>query len=202
MNNLQPPLIPSPSSRKLSEKGFSLVEVVLAIGVVAFAFVAIFSLLPVGMGVFREAMETSVGAQIAQRIVTDVKESDFDSLVKNPSGDFYVLPMRHFDDQGNEVIFPNPDAVTPADLTSKNVIYTARVRGTKPDSKATTLPSTGTRFRPKGATFLTIQIAQNPAGKPLETDINSLIDVEKARKAFIRLQTYSVLVSRNGYSTP
>lgn len=200
-NDLSPGFLPPPAPRH--QKAFSLVEVVLAIGVVAFAFVAIFSLLPVGMGVFREAMETSVGAQIAQRIVTDVQETDFDNLVKSSgTGDFYALPKRHFDDQGNEVILANPDNPTPADLANNNVIYTARVRGSKPGQGFTSLPSTNKRFFPRGATYLTIQVAQNPGGKNLDIDANSLIDADKARKAFIRLQTYSVFVARNDYPTP
>ena len=61
--------------------GFSLVEVVLAVGVISFAFVAIMGLIPAGLTQFRQAMDTSVGSQIAQRVIFDAEQTDFDTLV-------------------------------------------------------------------------------------------------------------------------
>src|SRR5687767_4065395 len=71
------------TSRRLPELrgGFSLVEVVLAIGVVSFAFVAILGLVPAGMSQFRQAIDTAVCAQIAQRVIGDAQQTDFDLLI-------------------------------------------------------------------------------------------------------------------------
>jgi len=201
-----------------AQKGFSLVEVVLAIGVVAFAFVAIFSLLPVGMGVFREAMDTSVSAQIVQRVVSDATETEFDSLIdpaKNggtSSGDYYALPVRYFDDQGTEVKVNNSSTPTPAErLGPPGILYWVRVRGSLPGAAdptnhksnfPTSLPSKGgARFNPRDSSFLTIQIAGNPAGKDLDINATTyLIDPVKAKTAGIRLQTFSVVIARSGYA--
>ncbi len=105
---------------------FSLVEVTLAIGIMAFSFVAIFGLLPIGMGVFRKAIDTSVVAQIAQRLSNEIQEADWKTLVstgwdptqaqadaksgkvtpneiqfQDPTGK--STNIRYFDDQGNEL---------------------------------------------------------------------------------------------------
>ncbi|MEI8107461.1 MAG: Verru_Chthon cassette protein B [Verrucomicrobiota bacterium] len=193
-------------------RGFSLVEIVLAIGVVAFAFLAIFSLLPVGLGIFREAMDTSVSAQIVQRVVSDATETDFDQLIGNPvKGNYYAMPVRYFDDQGTEVKVGNPTAPSLAERQGPpGILYWVRVRGSLPGAAnpaehkstyPTSLPSKGgSRFNPRDTTFLTVEVASNPTGKALDIDETSyLIDPVKAKSAGIRLQTFSVVLSRNGY---
>ena len=48
------------------DDGFSLVEVTLAIGIIAFAFVALFGLLPMGMTTFRAAVDSTNDTSIMQ----------------------------------------------------------------------------------------------------------------------------------------
>jgi uncharacterized protein (TIGR02598 family) len=203
------------------------VEVTLAIGIVAFAFVALFALLPVGLTTFRQAMDTSVTAQIFQRIVSEAQETDFDSLLvsaeekgKGRNNQYYVFPLRYFDDQGNEVKVNNPANPTAAEL--QRVIYTARVRGADPGpadpskssgaptSYSVSLPSVGgsgtARFRPRDITFLTIQIANNPGRKNLTAmlDANNtylwLPQIATNPNDRVPVQTYSAIVARNGYT--
>ena len=196
-------------------RAFSLVEVVLALGVVAFAFVALFSLLPVGMGVFREAMDTSVSTQIVQRIAGDAQETDFDNLVdpaKNggtATADWFVLPLRYFDDQGSEV---KVVGAAPSATEKAKILYHVRVRGSNPGSADpashkteyfTSLPSDGKRFNPRDMTILTIQIVTNPAGKDLNSSgvidsTRQLIDAKRARTSGLRLQTSAAAITRNG----
>ena len=64
-------------------QAFSLIETALALGIVAFAFVGLMGLLPAGLGTFRTAIDTTVSAQIVQRIVSDAEQSDFDALSSN-----------------------------------------------------------------------------------------------------------------------
>lgn|GEM_PF-6307406 len=56
----------SSSLRPFRRRGFTLIETAFAIGIVAFAFVALIGLLPAGLTNFREAMDPSVGAQIGR----------------------------------------------------------------------------------------------------------------------------------------
>ena len=202
----------SVSTRPTSAHGFSLVEVALAIGVVAFAFLAIFSLLPVGMGVFREAMDTAVSAQIVQRVVGDATETEFEQLIANPaSGNYYILPLRYFDAQGTEVKVGSAGGPTAAELRGPpGILYWVRVRGSLPGKAnpaehksdfPTSLPSQGSfRFNPRDSTFLTVEIVSNPGGKTPEINPQTqLIDPAKATTVGLRLQTFSVVIARNGY---
>ncbi len=61
-------------------QAFSLVEIVLALGIVSFAMVSIFGLIPVGLTTFRQAKNLSVEANIAQQLASDVQRSDFQNL--------------------------------------------------------------------------------------------------------------------------
>ncbi len=79
---LQPPadLTLHPPLGKRSNAAFSLVEVTMAIGIIAFAFVALFGLLPTGMQTFRAAIDTSNEAWIMQNINSMVQTTDFSGI--------------------------------------------------------------------------------------------------------------------------
>ena len=87
---------------------FSLVEVALALAIMAFSLVAVLGLMPAGMTNFRKAMDLSVGAQIAQHVMNDAQQSDFDvMLTQGTPGSgiatsVFDKPARYFDDQGEE----------------------------------------------------------------------------------------------------
>ncbi|MDQ3622363.1 MAG: Verru_Chthon cassette protein B [Verrucomicrobiota bacterium] len=194
----------------LRKRGFSLVEVVLAVGVVAFGVVAIFALIPAGLGVFRQAMDTSVGSQIVQRIASDAAQADFDLLVPpGGAGEFFVLPVRYFDDQGSEVNVAEGSA--PSAAEKGRIVYSVRVRGARPGAADpeshtndyfTSLPSTGTRFNPRSLTILTVQIVHNPAARDLQSEgvidpESSLVDPTRAAARGLQVRTYPVAVARN-----
>lgn len=80
----------SPKHR-LSLRGFSLVEVALAMGIVTFSLIPIFAILPVGVKTLREAMDQTVVTQIATQIQSDLLLDDMRKLSKQRIG---------FDDQG------------------------------------------------------------------------------------------------------
>lgn len=80
-----------------SLSAFSLVEITLAIGIVAFAFVALLGLVPVGLENFRQSLDTSVRSQIVQRLATEAQQTDFDLLPKLAS------VWRYFNDEGTEI---------------------------------------------------------------------------------------------------
>jgi uncharacterized protein (TIGR02598 family) len=82
-------------------RGFSLVEVTMAIGITAFAGLAVLGLVPVGLSNFHHAMNATVASQILQRVTADVGQADFDTLTSSTSGPT-KLPVRYFDEQGNE----------------------------------------------------------------------------------------------------
>lgn len=84
-------------------RAFSLVEVTLALAVIALTIVPLLALLPVGLNSHCDAMDSMVGAQILQRVSADIQETDFDTLIPSNQTSPYILPMRYFDDQANEL---------------------------------------------------------------------------------------------------
>lgn len=125
--------------------GFSLVEVVLSIGVVAFALMALLGLIPTGLKTFKSTMNTAVGSQIAERVFNDMQVTDWTNLVST----------NHFyDEQGSEL----------TDSNAPNCIYWVQVSVT---NSATGTNST--RFMGNTSANLmtvTILIANNPGHSP------------------------------------
>lgn len=65
----------NPVGRFLSQGAFSLIEIVLALGIISFALVGIMGLFPVAMKSAQESQRETRAAQIAQQIFTDLKTS-------------------------------------------------------------------------------------------------------------------------------
>lgn len=105
--------------------GFSLMEVALALAVASFAAIGLLSLTSSGLGNYRQVMDTTVAAQIGERVVNDAEQADFQALtdarvlrrhpqvgeVEEAGGTFsFRAPaieapaFRYFDEQGNEII--------------------------------------------------------------------------------------------------
>jgi len=210
----------SSARRSTTVSGFSLIEVALAIGVVAFAFVALLGMLPFGLSNLRKAMDVSIAAQIEQRVVSDVQETDFDTLLASkvetsPDGQFYLLATRYFDDQGNEVKVQSSESPTPQELAK--VIYFAHVRGSMPgtsDPNAAAnnfqaLPTTGNKFNPRSSTVITVQVANNPGNKSIPRDAGTLLWLQpseitsaQVRASLPAIQTFATVVARNGFNSP
>ena len=83
----------SESSRRRS--AFSLVEVVMAIGIISFALVAVIGMIPVGLSTMRDAMDDNTAAQIANQITGEVLLTPFSKLDAN-----FSAAVFYYDDQG------------------------------------------------------------------------------------------------------
>ena len=185
-----------------------MIETAIALGIVAFALVALLGMLPAGLSTFRQSIDTTVCAQIIQRIVSDAEQSDFDLLSKKAVSidtDFFVLPTRYFDDQGNEVVPVANSGPSAPEL--QRIIYQVRVRGSQPgppdisseaQTNFTSLPQEGARFHPRDSSFLTIQIANNPSNRNIPVGTKQLWDASAATKMGMSLVTQSAIVTRNG----
>lgn len=110
-----------PSRRRAA---FTLVEVVMALGVFAISFIVLFSLMPVGLDMMTSSSDATVGMQIVQRVTTLARQAKFSELSKldrNPGTDSKgEKPDFFFDNEGVEVA----DAVN---ITDPRVIYSAAV---------------------------------------------------------------------------
>lgn len=127
LGSFQPPRNARESGK--SRSGFSLIEVVLAIGVLSFSFLVLFNMIPVGLGMMSSSMDATVGMQIVQRVTTLARQAKFSELSppdkvckldKNPGKDERGEKADFFfDDEGNEV--------DSAAVAKKNYVYTAAV---------------------------------------------------------------------------
>ena len=70
-----------PLQNSRSKRGaFTLVETVLAIGIVSTVMIALMGLIPVGMKMMKEAGVNTVGARIANKLLGEVQLSEFDDI--------------------------------------------------------------------------------------------------------------------------
>lgn len=77
------------TKKRSSWAGFTLVEVVLAVGVVAFAFVTTMSLLPIGLNVSRQAMDMTAVSHIYQSLSAHTQQTDFSRLNTLAGEEYY-----------------------------------------------------------------------------------------------------------------
>jgi uncharacterized protein (TIGR02598 family) len=163
--------IPAPSGtpavRPLARfpHGFSLIEVTIALGVVSFALIALFGLLPTGLTTFRSSIDRSVASQIAQNIISQARQTEFSSLstLATPAGS-----PKKFTEDGDET----------TDATK--TIYVAKVevetQVTLP--AATVVPNTS-------MAKIRVRVVNSPSGSEAAITSNSTISVVQDFSAFI-----------------
>lgn len=165
--------IKTPGTRTHHRKGFSLVEVVMALGIISFAFISLLGMLPLGLGTFRSAMDTSLSSHILQQISSQVQATDFDDLAELADTSFA------FDDQGNKVSDSSP-----------STIYNVRIVLVQSGSQTQTeLPGAISA----NLATLSVQIASNPGRQTLTSDASTGLWVATPG---VNIATYSVFASR------
>jgi|GEM_PF-1499098 len=144
--------------RNLSPSGFSLIEVTIATGIAAFGIITLLGLLPSGMNLFRDAMNVTVSSQIAQQVIKEAVQTDYNTLVgigpgaPAPSAPV-VKPRRYFTDEGVEL---------PADEIGDAVFHVhTRVMA------ATDLPTAAGLISNSSLATITVQVAVNPGNAKL-----------------------------------
>jgi len=71
-----------------ASRGFTLIEVVISLGVVALGFVGVMGLLPVGLSTFKQAKANTVESQIVQGITNNILLTRFSKLSELAAKDF------------------------------------------------------------------------------------------------------------------
>jgi len=124
-------------------EGFSLVEVVLAIGIISFGLISMMGLLPSGLQAFRSSMERTVSAQVAQAIMGEAKQKDFTNLTSA------AATYRYFTQEGVETL-SRPEGIYTAEVTLTNQVG---------------VPGSGSaQFTNRSLALVRVRIAHNPAG--------------------------------------
>ncbi len=109
---------PSRLGRFLERKsdGFSLVEVAVALGIVAVAMMSIMALVPLGLTTMHEAVEINVQTRVVQQLHNEARQTPFNRLSGAP-GAFSAHSPRYYTDEGDEVASSDPAATYVAFLT-------------------------------------------------------------------------------------
>jgi uncharacterized protein (TIGR02598 family) len=97
------------------QAAFSLVEVVMALGIAAFCLVALLGLMPVGLKTVRDARGDSLRAEILKSMGNIAQQTDY-SLLGNLNGKKY-----YFDINGLVVSSTSADAIYEAALSTNAV---------------------------------------------------------------------------------
>jgi len=146
---------------KWRSTGFSLVEVSLALGIMAFALIALLALVPEALKTTRKAIQTSVSANVMQQVMSEVQLAEFKELeeIEQQTGKI----SYYFDADGYRVnsqddsIYEAKIVLATRDERIKNPLFP----GASPDHKY--------------LNRLTVFIAHNPGGvrtDPFEDENN------------------------------
>jgi uncharacterized protein (TIGR02598 family) len=87
----------APRPRIAAARGFSLIEVTIAMAIAAVALVSLLGLIPQGMNTMREAGDEAIMARIHQQTLNEIQMADFDAIDTYHNIEFY------YDGQGEEL---------------------------------------------------------------------------------------------------
>ena len=165
------------SRRMRKSGGFSLVEVMLAIGIMAFAILPLLAMLPIGLKLHRLAIDSTLTTQIVSRVTHEVQQTDFTNLAS------LSVPLNYyFDDQGN-LIGTNAAAVATNSLRLYDAQATINTQPPLPGGSTT--PSLA-RVR--------IDIAANPGKLAASTIFGTNTD---GKCTNINASTFFAFVAKN-----
>jgi len=93
-----------PQYRKM-RRAFSLVEVVMALGLISFVLVGLLGLMSAGLGGIRNASDESSSVMIAKKLVAEIGQNSLDHILSS------TFSARWFDTEGQEVSASDPFVV-------------------------------------------------------------------------------------------
>ncbi len=141
-------------------RGFSLVEVTVAMGIVATVLVALIALLPYGMESIREAKSTQVQARIANEIISEIQVADWGTEPGYKKLGDWDGVIRRYDSEGTLVD-------DKADQNRSNTIYKVRIEVPVNERvKLRGMPSDSGRY----ARRLVVKVAYAPGDMSIDFD--------------------------------
>ena len=92
------PIVTLPSHIRLNlrKRAFSLLEVVIALGIVGFALTTLIGLMPVGLNIFRDSITATVQTDVLRQLTSQFQETPFNKLTNSTK-------MLYFSDQSAPV---------------------------------------------------------------------------------------------------
>ncbi|HYF35521.1 MAG TPA: Verru_Chthon cassette protein B, partial [Prosthecobacter sp.] len=157
-----------PQTNRVSRSGFSLVEVVLAVGIMALGVVTILGLLPHGMEISRQTANELAESRIVDSIISDLQAMTWAQLHSTANNE--DLQTRLYDDQGLQI-----DSNASNDEKATELSYVARVEIPEPN---VVLPTDGAETPNQNLRRVIIKVAavpqenfnfDNPGAVPVRT---------------------------------
>lgn len=145
--------------------GFSLVEVTIAMGIVATVLVALMALLPYGMDSIREAKSTQVQARIANEIIGELQMADWGREPAYSKLGNYDRMVRRYDSEGTLIS-------ETADNNKQDTIYKAFIE--VPVSESMELPGMSAKNAGRYLRRVSIKIAYAPGDKDIDFESKKL----------------------------
>jgi uncharacterized protein (TIGR02598 family) len=187
MHTLAPPVdqnplsvCPSPGSPcKRKQGGFSLIEVTLAIAIVAFAFIALIGLLPAGMAVFNQTMDSTNEMRISSDLTALLQATEYNKL---PTNQEIVNNIFYFDVDGGLL----DTEMKEVEQFKDERIYAARIFVDRQNVPASTL---NTYYDRNAVALKTLVIVgrNNPTVVKLLKEIETLDDIHKLPRQKVRV---------------
>jgi uncharacterized protein (TIGR02598 family) len=87
-----------PLNAGVRQRGFSLIEVTLALAIAALGFITLLGLLPQGLDMARRSADLASEARIVQKLSSELQSTSWDKLTWKGYG-----PKRYFNDQAMEI---------------------------------------------------------------------------------------------------
>ena len=188
-------------------RGFSLIEVTIALAIASVALVTLLGLIPQGMDTMREAGDQAIMGRIHQQILNEIQLTPFEDAGGNSLLDRYDGVEFYYDAQGEEM----SDSMSPASDPDKakgsfGHIYSARVSIPKEGSGNFPASVGGAGY--KGFAFDGATV--NPNLRPVIVEVapvgglglNFNFDDENSRRLIATYQTMIVKMGKDFTATP
>ena len=183
-----PACLNAPHGRR-SNAAFSLVEVTLALGIIAIAFVALFGLLPTGMQTFRASVDTTNDITILQNMNAMVQVTAWPKI---KSLDFHDGDVYYFDEEGRRTDTLNTGGSSPPDVQARR-LYQVKLIVEDFYQPGATSKSSANKF--DGAYRIIVVIGDKIRPKSIDDfkNINRASDLEKSNgKLDVRSRAFIV----------
>ncbi len=176
--------------------GFSLVEVTTAIGIVAFAFIALIGLLPSGLQVFRESIDSANEMWIMQNLNSMVQVTSWSKIEDLENVTFY------FDEEGRltDRVSPEEGGETSQEVKDRR-IYAVKLLVSKPSRPGDPgSPAGSTAMNAYSENVVRVIAVIAPYLKPnAMTEFEGITEVDDLKRTIGKgsaLKTRAFLVSR------
>lgn len=116
-------------------RGFTLVEIVMSLGIISFGLVALLGLIPTGLDTLRESRTTTLYTEIAKTIANAAQQTDFTQITNTFDGKkFYFdnegisVPQGRFDQIYEALVTTGTNITVPASPAPQQLPGLASIR--------------------------------------------------------------------------